>query len=172
MRSGGVILFIAAMAGAYIIGAASNRPAPQTRTASALVAPPPVASVPSLTRVQGFASLQTQRAVKPPTQSTPQTVSIEQSPAAQSPPQEAKKPKLDKEITLSAAAIAALIVGASRNAYYLTGRPCACPDDRMRNGRRCGSRSAYLRPGGAAPKCYAGDITAETIEEYRKNKKR
>jgi hypothetical protein len=83
-----------------------------------------------------------------------------------------EKPKLDKKTILTAAAIAALIVDASRSFYYSTGRPCACPDDRMRNGRRCGSRSAYSRPGGAAPKCYTSDITAEMIEEYRKNKKR
>ena len=37
----------------------------------------------------------------------------------------------------------------SRNAYYATGHPCACPDDLMRNGRRCGGNSAYIRPGGA-----------------------
>jgi hypothetical protein len=55
---------------------------------------------------------------------------------------------------LTAAAIAALIVEASRRAYYATGHPCACPDDRMRNDRSCGGRSAYSRPGGASPLCY------------------
>lgn len=34
---------------------------------------------------------------------------------------------------------------------------CDCPYDRMRNGRLCGGRSAYSRPGGRSPKCYAGD---------------
>jgi hypothetical protein len=68
---------------------------------------------------------------------------------------------------LSAAAIAALIVKESRNAYYATGRPCACPDDRMRNGHVCGGRSAYSRPGGAQPLCYPSDVPAEMISGYR-----
>lgn len=173
MRSGRVILIIAAITGAYVSGAASNRPAPQTRTAPELVTlPPVVATTTSLTPVQGFASLQVQRAVLPPTQSTRQTVSTEPSPPTPPPPKEAERPKLEKKTILTAAAIVALIVDASRSAYYSTGRPCACPDDRMRNGRRCGNQSAFSRPGGAAPKCYASDITAEMIEEYRKNKKR
>lgn len=31
---------------------------------------------------------------------------------------------------------------------------CDCPYDLMRNGRRCGGRSAYSRPGGRSPSCY------------------
>ncbi|MDM7850171.1 SH3 domain-containing protein [Pseudochrobactrum kiredjianiae] len=31
---------------------------------------------------------------------------------------------------------------------------CDCPYDLMRNGRRCGGRSAYSRPGGRNPQCY------------------
>lgn len=31
---------------------------------------------------------------------------------------------------------------------------CDCPYDRMRNGRICGGRSAYSRPGGRSPQCY------------------
>jgi hypothetical protein len=68
---------------------------------------------------------------------------------------------------LSAIAIAALIVKESRSAYYATGRPCACPDDRMRNGHACGGRSAYSRPGGAAPLCYPADVSTEMISNYR-----
>jgi hypothetical protein len=68
---------------------------------------------------------------------------------------------------LTAAAIAALIVEASRKAYYATGHPCACPDDRMRNGRACGSRSAYSRPGGASPLCSPADVTEAMIKSYR-----
>ena len=63
--------------------------------------------------------------------------------------------------------IAALIVKASRDAYYATGHPCACPDDSMRNGRRCGRVSAYIRPGGAAPLCYITDVPKSAIEAYR-----
>ncbi|WP_183433623.1 SH3 domain-containing protein [Mesorhizobium sp. RMAD-H1] len=31
---------------------------------------------------------------------------------------------------------------------------CDCPYDLMRNGRLCGGRSAYSRPGGRDPTCY------------------
>jgi hypothetical protein len=68
---------------------------------------------------------------------------------------------------LSAAEIAARIVRESRNAYYATGHPCACPDDLMRNGRRCGGNSAYSRPGGAEPLCYVTDVSSEMIARYR-----
>ena len=45
---------------------------------------------------------------------------------------------------------------------------CPCPDSRNRAGRRCGRTSAYSRPGGASPLCYARDITDEAVAEYRK----
>jgi hypothetical protein len=45
------------------------------------------------------------------------------------------------EGALTAAAIAAIIIQASRAQY-------------QRDGRACGGRSAYSRPGGAAPLCY------------------
>ncbi|MGK2286975.1 hypothetical protein [Pedomonas sp. V897] len=44
---------------------------------------------------------------------------------------------------------------------------CACPYSTMRNGRSCGRRSAYSRPGGYAPKCYPSDVTAEEVKAYR-----
>jgi hypothetical protein len=75
--------------------------------------------------------------------------------------------KRKAEVALTAAAIAAIIVQASRDQYHATGRPCACPDDTMRNGGACGGRSAYSRPGGAAPLCYPSDVTAALIESYR-----
>src|ERR1700693_4447059 len=49
--------------------------------------------------------------------------------------------KRKDEVVLTAAAIAAIIVQASRDQYHAGGRPCACPDDMMRNGRACGGRS-------------------------------
>jgi hypothetical protein len=58
-----------------------------------------------------------------------------------------KKPA--KQAMQGAAVIAAILVEESRKAYYATGHPCACPDDLMRNGRRCGGNSAYSRRGGA-----------------------
>src|SRR5206468_5397611 len=71
------------------------------------------------------------------------------------------------EIALTAAAIAAILIKASRDQYHATGRPCACPNDTMRNGRACGSRSAYSRPGGGAPLCYPSDVTPVMIESYK-----
>ena len=44
---------------------------------------------------------------------------------------------------------------------------CPCPYSTARNGSRCGKRSAYSRPGGAAPLCYPKDVTAEMVAEYR-----
>ena len=75
------------------------------------------------------------------------------------------KSKVDAALT--AAAIAAIIVQASRDQYHATGKPCACPDDTARNGSACGGRSAYSRPGGAAPLCYPTDVTATMIEQHR-----
>jgi hypothetical protein len=76
------------------------------------------------------------------------------------------------EAVLTAAAIAAIIVKTSRDQYYATGHPCACPNDLMRNGRACGGRSAYSRPGGASPFCYPTDVTAGMIETYRRTASR
>ena len=70
-------------------------------------------------------------------------------------------------VRLSDAQIAEQIVRESRSAYYATGHPCACPDDLARNGSRCGGRSAYSRPGGAEPKCYASEVSKQEIEAYR-----
>jgi hypothetical protein len=44
---------------------------------------------------------------------------------------------------------------------------CPCPYNTDRAGRRCGGRSAYSRPGGAAPICYAEDVTPEMIRAGR-----
>ncbi len=44
---------------------------------------------------------------------------------------------------------------------------CPCPYNTARNGSRCGKRSAYSRPGGAAPLCYPSDVTNEMVKAYR-----
>ena len=44
---------------------------------------------------------------------------------------------------------------------------CPCPYSTARNGSRCGRRSAYSRPGGEAPLCYAKDVTDEMVRAYR-----
>jgi hypothetical protein len=68
---------------------------------------------------------------------------------------------------LSDQQVAEIIVRESRQAYYRTGRPCACPEDLARNGSRCGGRSAYSRPGGATPLCYLSDVTAAHLAAFR-----
>lgn len=70
---------------------------------------------------------------------------------------------------LTDAQVAAKVIQASRDDYYATGHPCACPYDRARNGSSCGGRSAYSRPGGAEPKCYPKDVSKSEIEAYRQN---
>ena len=37
---------------------------------------------------------------------------------------------------------------------------CPCPYSIMSNGKECGKRSAYSKPGGYEPLCYVSDITA------------
>jgi hypothetical protein len=63
--------------------------------------------------------------------------------------------------------ITAAIIQQTRQEYYATGHPCACPEDLARNGSRCGLRSAYSRPGGAEPKCYPQDVSKAEIDAYR-----
>ena len=41
---------------------------------------------------------------------------------------------------------------------------CPCPYNVMRNGRRCGSNSAYSKLGGASPVCFAQDVMPAMIE--------
>lgn len=79
-----------------------------------------------------------------------------------------QEPKRKAEILLTAAAIAAILIQASRDQYHATGHPCACPDDLMRNGRRCGGSSAHSRAAGAAPLCYSSDVSADMIAAYKK----
>jgi hypothetical protein len=44
---------------------------------------------------------------------------------------------------------------------------CPCPYSHDRAGRRCGGRSAYSRPGGAAPLCYASDVSDAAVRRAR-----
>lgn len=43
---------------------------------------------------------------------------------------------------------------------------CPCPYNRDRGGRRCGGRSAWSRPGGYSPSCYASDISDSRLKTY------
>ena len=42
---------------------------------------------------------------------------------------------------------------------------CPCPYSIMSNGKRCGKRSAYSKPGGYEPLCYVYDLTNEIINK-------
>ena len=75
-----------------------------------------------------------------------------------------------------------LLVKESINRY--TG-PCACPYHQKFNEKlfrfpnnfrdhpmvRCGTDSAYVRPGGPAVMCYGSDVPAELVEAYRERLK-
>lgn len=45
---------------------------------------------------------------------------------------------------------------------------CPCPYSTMKNGNRCGDRSAYSKPGGVSPICYPKDVTPSMIRTYRR----
>lgn len=80
--------------------------------------------------------------------------------AGQAQGSEGEKPKP----RLSDAQVRQLLIEESIAAY--SGN-CPCPYSTMSNGRQCGRRSAYSRPGGEAPLCYAKDVTAEMVKAYR-----
>ncbi len=44
---------------------------------------------------------------------------------------------------------------------------CPCPYNTMKNGRSCGGRSAYSKPGGRSPLCYPKDISDQMVKAYR-----
>ena len=46
--------------------------------------------------------------------------------------------------------------------------PCPCPYNTMGNGRACGGRSAYSRPGGYSPICYERDVTPDMIARFKR----
>lgn len=65
---------------------------------------------------------------------------------------------------LTDAQIAEILFARSRTSYAGS---CPCPYNTDRAGRRCGARSAYSRPGGASPICYASDIRPAAIARFR-----
>lgn len=44
---------------------------------------------------------------------------------------------------------------------------CPCPYSVTRSGSRCGRRSAYSKPGGYSPKCYARDVSGRDVRIWR-----
>ena len=47
---------------------------------------------------------------------------------------------------------------------------CPCPYSIMSNGKKCGKRSAYSKPGGYEPLCYISDIKKKIILQIFKKK--
>ena len=43
---------------------------------------------------------------------------------------------------------------------------CPCPYNKDCIGHSCARRSAYSRPGGEAPICFAGDVTDEMVQKW------
>jgi hypothetical protein len=68
---------------------------------------------------------------------------------------------------LSDAQVRKLLIDESIAAYDGN---CPCPYSRARNGSRCGKRSAHSREGGAAPLCFADDVSAGMVEAYRQER--
>jgi hypothetical protein len=154
MRGGSVIILLGITAlAAYSVGrqdAPANHPPAASATIAGSTAQPVAFTIATVE------------------QATPAPQSTQQKPASDTSAKPESKRKV--EAVLTAAAIAAIIVQASRNEYYAAGHPCACPNDRARNGSACGARSAYSRPGGAAPLCYPTDVTTAMIESYRQRR--
>lgn len=77
-----------------------------------------------------------------------------------------------KIVQVSDDAIKEKIIEQSLQRYYNNHGPCACPYDTTRNGRSCGRRSAYSRPGGESPICYKEDVTKQMIQDYKNRNKK
>jgi hypothetical protein len=78
-------------------------------------------------------------------------------------------PSLAQRASMSGATIAATIVRMCLDQYH-SHAPCACPYDVDRGGHSCGRRSAYDRPGGYSPVCFARDVTPGMIADFRAGK--
>lgn len=84
-------------------------------------------------------------------------------PQAEEQPKPKRKEPAGIEVLSDAAIIAKLI---ALDAASYSGN-CRCPENTDRAGRRCGARSAYSKPGGREPLCYAGDVTPKMIANFR-----
>lgn len=44
---------------------------------------------------------------------------------------------------------------------------CPCPYSRTKKGALCGKRSAWSKAGGESPICYAEEVTAQMVQQWR-----
>jgi SH3-like domain-containing protein len=79
-------------------------------------------------------------------------------------PAPAPKPKVERKKPTDTNALIARIIAESIQSYPGN---CPCPYNTDRGGRRCGKRSAYSKPGGYSPICFAEDVTPDMIEAMR-----
>lgn len=73
-------------------------------------------------------------------------------------------PAAQAQDTPSDTQIRELLIADSIEAYEGN---CPCPYSRASNGSRCGKRSAWSRPGGASPLCYASDVSEAMVATAR-----
>src|SRR5262249_9027922 len=79
-------------------------------------------------------------------------------------PQTAESVRSEARDKQTDSALRHILIAESRASYPGS---CACPYDRMINGRSCDATSAYSRPGGASPYCFPADVPASVIEAHR-----
>jgi hypothetical protein len=124
-------LIVAATFFAYAVMHSGTPPAPAKPSTFAELTPTKAA--PPLQVVQRPETTRLARAPGPlDISSQAQNTSPEKSASALAPSPMPSNAKSTAEV-LTAAAIVALIVAESRRAYHARGKPCACPDDSMRN---------------------------------------
>lgn len=108
-----------------------------------------------ISAVEGWVSAR--RLSQAPPQSDQGTKEEQQQPK----PKKTERPGLE---VLSDVAIIAKLIALDAASY--SGN-CRCPENTDRAGRRCGARSAYSKPGGRDPLCYAHDVKPAMIANFR-----
>ncbi len=73
-------------------------------------------------------------------------------------------PATAAEVSVSDAEIRRMMIRESHAAYP---GPCPCPYNTMKNGRACGPRSAYSKPGGRSPLCCPENVSQKMVDDYR-----
>ena len=117
----------------------------QTQQPSQKLAAPSTAPAPAAPPAIAPQPLMQQRAQAPAPQPVPQVTP--------------KKPSADRQTIIQQ------IINQSLASYPGN---CPCPYNSDRAGRSCGRRSAYSRPGGYSPICYATDVTEDMIQNWQR----
>jgi hypothetical protein len=156
MRGGTVIVLLGLTAvAAFSVG---RQDAPASKPSAADVSASPSQFVKPVAFTSPTVELPAPTPAAKPAASQPAPTSASNAPPAR--PDQITRPDTKRNVETA-------LTAATRAQYHAGGRPSACPDDTMRNGRACGGRSAYSRPGGASPLCYPSDVTAAMIDSYR-----